>query len=162
EQYLSEKVETLLATVVGQGRARAQVSAQVSFDQVEKTNENYDPDGAVLQTEQRSETGAGRSAAEASGASGGPAVGSHAHQDSRKMERVVGSVGNVTKLTVAVLVDRDAVTSLAGAGGTDAQLTRLESMVRNAIGVDSARGDRVSLMAVHFEPNPAAAAATGA
>lgn len=155
EQYLGDKVESMLATVVGMGRARAQVSAQLSFDQVERTNEDYNPDGAVLQTEQRSETGAG-SAAESSGSQ---TIVSNAYQNSRKMERVVGSVGNVTKLTVAVLVDRDAVNALAGAGGTDAQLARLESMVRNAIGVDSTRGDRVSLMVVHFEPNPVAAAA---
>ncbi len=111
----------------------------------------------MLQTEQRSETGGG--AAESSGTA--QTIVSNAYQNSHKTERIVGSGGNVTKLTVAVLVDRDAINALAGAGGTDAQLARLESMVRNAVGVDSARGDRVSMMAVHFEPNPAAAAGAG-
>jgi len=55
ERQLSEKIESMLATVVGQGRARAQVSALLGFDQVDRTEETYDPETQVLQLEQRSE-----------------------------------------------------------------------------------------------------------
>src|SRR5690349_1954818 len=44
EQHLAGKVEDLLATVVGYGRARAEVSAEMSFDQVDRTVESFDPD----------------------------------------------------------------------------------------------------------------------
>lgn len=148
EQYLVGKVEGLLATVVGNGRARAQVSAQLSFDQVDRTIDTFDPDGQVLKTEQKSEGGA----AEATSSS--ETVISNEYQNSRKLEKIIGSVGNVTRLTVAVLVDEKA---LAGGGVGAASrgavgIDRVEAMVRNAIGVDSTRGDRVSVMSVPFEP----------
>ena len=57
EEYLGEKVEGLLGTMVGTGHARAQVSAQLSFDQVDRTVDSFDPEGQVLESEQKSETG---------------------------------------------------------------------------------------------------------
>ena len=51
------KIQDLVGTVVGVGRVRAQVTAQVSFDQVDATTETFNPDGQVPQTEQRSEGG---------------------------------------------------------------------------------------------------------
>lgn len=158
EQYYVGKVEELLATVVGIGRARAQVAAQLSFDQVDRTIDTFDPDGQVLKTEQKSEGGAGdpTSAAET--------VISNEYQNSRRLEKIVGSVGNVTKLTVAVLVDDQALrggTRAVAASSSVLGVDRIEAMVRNAIGVDSTRGDRVTVMSVPFEPAALPAAAGG-
>lgn len=146
EQHLSDKIEDLLATVVGTGRAQAQVSALLSFDQVDRTIEAFDPDGQVLQTEQRSEPVEG-AAAEGSGAA---SVVNNAYLNSRRLEKIIGSVGNVTRLTVAVLVDEKAVGAGGAAGARNLGVPELEAMVRNAIGADSTRGDRVSVMAVPF------------
>ena len=146
EQDLSLKIEDLLGTVLGAGRVKAQVSAEMSFDQVDRTVETYDPDGQVLQSEQRSESEAGGSTAGAS-----PAVMiNNAYQNSRRLERRVGSVGTVNRLTAAVLVDQGAMATAGGAGGGTGQIARLEAMVRDAIGADSTRGDRVSVLAVTF------------
>lgn len=140
EGRLSEKIETLLGTVLGAGRARAQVAAQLSFDQVDQTVETFDPDGQVLQSEQRSETGAGSDAA------GTQTVVSNAYQNSRRTEKREAAVGTVTRLTIAVLVDEKALRATPSV-----RLDGIEGMVRNAIGADSTRGDRVSVMAVPFE-----------
>jgi flagellar M-ring protein FliF len=157
EQYLSGKVEGLLGTVVGIGRARAQVSALLSFDQVDRTIDTFDPDGQVLKTEQKSEGGGTDPDVAAE------TVISNEYQNSRRLEKIIGSVGNVQRLTVAVLVDEKAL----GAGATGTAPTaaavgidRLETMVRNAIGVDSTRGDRVTVMSVPFEA-PALPTAAG-
>jgi len=101
EQHLAGKVEELLATVVGFGHARAQVSAQLSFDQIDRTIDTYDPETQVLETEQRSETEGGA----AESANGSQTIVSNAYQNSRRLEKIVGSVGSITRLTVAVLVD---------------------------------------------------------
>lgn len=146
EQYLVGKVEQLLATVVGVGRARAQVSAQLSFDQVDRTIDTFDPDGQVLKTEQKSEGGASDQA------SASETVISNEYQNSRRLEKIVGSVGNVSRLTVAVLVDDKALRGAGGTGTSALDVGRVETMVRNAIGVDSTRGDRVTVMALPFEP----------
>ncbi len=154
EAHLSDKLETLLATVVGAGRSRAEVAAEMSFDQVDRTVETYDPDGQVVETEQRSETDGG------TGGTGTQTVVHNDYQNSKKVEKNVQAVGKVTKLTVAVLVDSKALPPPGGAG-RGADLDRIEAMVRNAIGVDSTRGDRVSVMTVPFE-NPNVAGSPGA
>ncbi len=146
EKQLSERVENLLATVLGSHSARVQVSAVLNFEQVDKTIESYDPDGAVLNTEQRSETTGPE--AEEGEASGAETVISNSYQNSRRVERIIGAVGNVNRLTVAVLLDQKRL----GA----ASMEGLETTVRNAIGIDSARGDRVTLMAMPFEIEPIA------
>jgi len=144
EEYLGEKVEGLLGTMVGTGHARAQVSAQLSFDQVDRTVDSFDPEGQVLESEQKSETGS-------SGGAGSQTVVNNGYQNSRKLEKIIGSVGNIQRLTVAVLVDEKAIQK-----GASFRVEQLDAMVRNAVGADSARGDRVSVIAVPFE-TPAAA-----
>jgi flagellar M-ring protein FliF len=140
EGRLTEKIEALLGTVLGAGRTRAQVAAQLSFDQVDETVETFDPDGQVLQTEQRSETGAGADAA------GTQTVVSNAYQNSRRTEKRAAAVGTVTRLTIAVLVDEKALRATP-----TVRLEGIEGMVRDAVGADSTRGDRVTVMAVPFE-----------
>jgi flagellar M-ring protein FliF len=142
ESHLEAKVEGLLATVVGPGRVRAQIAAQLSFDQVDRTVETYDPDGQVLQTEQRSEGG--------DGAGANPqTVVSNAYQNSRKLEKSTESAGKITRLTVAVLVDEKAIQG--GKGRPAVTPLSLEAMVRDAAGVDSTRGDRLTVLSVPFE-----------
>ncbi len=149
ERRLVEKVEALLGTVLGAGRSRASVTAQLSFDQVDQTVETYNPDGQVLQTEQRSETDGGAGGA----GTGTQTVVSNAYQNSRTVEKRENAVGEVTRLTVAVLVDDKALKN-----APNLRLDGLEGMVRDAVGADSARGDRVTVLAVPFE----AVAPTGA
>jgi flagellar M-ring protein FliF len=55
-------------------------------------------------------------------------------------------VGTVTRLTIAVLVDEKALRATPSV-----RLESLEGMVRDAVGADSTRGDRVTVMAVPFE-----------
>ena len=156
ESHLEDKIESMLATVVGPGRVRAQVSAQMSFDQVDRTTESFDPDGQVLQNEQRSEAQGGAVAENG----GSQTVLNNSYQNSHKIEKYVGSVGTVTKLSVAVLVDQKALQS-ATPGGGRMDVSQLEGMVRNAIGADSTRGDRVSVATVSFESGAIAAGANG-
>lgn len=149
EKQLQQKAEEMLATVVGVGRARVQVAAQLNFDQAERTIEAYDPDKQVLQTEQKSETQADTLAG-----TGAQTVVSNQYQNSKTIERVIGSVGTVKKLTVAVLVDDSAIGREATKVGAtqQGQLALLEGAVRNAIGIDSVRGDRITVTAMPFEP----------
>jgi flagellar M-ring protein FliF len=136
-----DKIEGLVSTVVGVGRVRAQVAANVSFDEVDATTETYNPDGQVLQTEQRSEGGP---------TEGGTAqtVVSNQYQNSRRVEKSTSLAGRLTRLTVAVLVDEKAFR----AGEKAKTLGDIDAMVRNAVGIDSTRGDRLTVLAVPFEP----------
>ncbi len=141
EQRTIEKIESLVGTVVGVGRVRAQVSAMVSFDQVDATIETFDPDRQVLQNEQRSEGGS-------SDGTGQQTIIANQYQNSRRLEKSTSLAGRLTKLTVAVLVDERAMRP----GEKERQLGDIAVMVRNAVGVDSTRGDRLDVLALPFEP----------
>ena len=148
EEYLAHNAERILATALGAGEARVQVAAKLNFEQVDKTVETYNPDGAVLQNEQRSEV-TGSDSLEG----GNSTVVNNTYLNSRVVEKVAGSVGGIQRLTVAVLLNQKAIDKNGAGGGTaTADLTRYEQVVRDAIGIDSARGDRLTVTAVPFEP----------
>lgn len=52
EEVLLQRVNSILGPVVGQGRFRAEVSADVDFTAIEKTAEQYNPDLLALRSEQ--------------------------------------------------------------------------------------------------------------
>lgn len=144
EDYLERKVNNLLGAVLGPGTSRVQVSARLNFEQVDRTIETYDPDGQVIASEQRSEVEPG-----AEGAGGLQTVVNNSYQNSRQVERIVGAVGNVGRLTVSVMVDQTRLST-----GSDPGLPRrddIELAVRNAVGYDETRGDQVAVIAVPFE-----------
>jgi len=51
EDYLSKKVETMLATVIGPGNAVVRVSADIDTESTTQTQEKFDPDGQVVRTQ---------------------------------------------------------------------------------------------------------------
>ncbi|HEY4100164.1 MAG TPA: flagellar basal-body MS-ring/collar protein FliF [Gemmatimonadales bacterium] len=148
EQHLATKVEQLLSSAVGPSDVRVQVAARLNFDQVERTIDTYDPNGKVLSNEQRSQTSADSSAGDAAGT-----VINNTYLNSRKLEKIIGETGNVTRLTVSVMLNSRALK--ADQAAQDDQRTSLAQLVRNAIGIDSTRGDQLSVVAVPFtDPVP--------
>ncbi len=147
EHYLAESAERMLATVLGAGGSQVTVNARLNHLQKETTSESYNPDGAVLQNEQRSEvTGAD------SLEGGNSTVVNNTYLNSRVVERVTGSPGQIERLTVAVLIDQKAIERIAPGTPVAQELPRYEQIVRDAIGIDSTRGDRITVSALPFEP----------
>ena len=78
----------------------------------------------------------------------------------RTMQRVVNSVGNIEKLTVAVLVDglyeavavEDGTETIQYAPRTDEELSRITALVKNAVGFDDTRTDQIEVVSMQFEP----------
>jgi flagellar M-ring protein FliF len=165
EGYLEAKADRLLSSLVGAGNARIQVAAVVNFNKIERTTQSVDPERQVTASEQRAEV---TPSTPQQGA--GYATSSTAYENSRSVENFSGAIGNVTRLTVAVLV-ADRVTYPAPApdtvpadsaraaappapvviARTPEELARIETLVRSALGVDSARGDVVSVVSAPFD-----------
>ncbi len=157
ETYMEGKVNGLLSSLVGAGNARVQVAASINFDKVERTVQAVDPDRQALSTEQKAEVtpqtpqqGAGYSTTATS------------YENTKSVESFSGAIGNVKKLTVAVLIaDKVTMPALDSASAlapvplitmrTPEELARIESLVRNALGVDSARGDMISVVSAPFD-----------
>ncbi|MES2305363.1 MAG: flagellar basal-body MS-ring/collar protein FliF [Gemmatimonadota bacterium] len=150
EKHFASKVEQLLSTAVGAAEVRVQVAARLNFDQVDRTVEEYDPKGQVLTHEARSSGGDSATS---------QTVINNDFANSKRVEKIVSQVGNVTRLTVSAMVNSRAL----GTEGAvqDAQRAQLERLIRDAVGADSARGDRISVVAVAFSEPPTVIAAKG-
>lgn len=184
EETYKRRVEDLLTPIVGPGRIRAEVSAEVDFTQVEAVTESFDPQGVVRseQTSENLQTGDGYASGgvpgaltnqppQAGGAADETVVGEDAEvQNSSRsttrnyeMGRTITSTrpqsGLVRRLNVAVLID---TTPPAAAGEAAPQplsqdvIDRYTTLVREAIGFDAARGDRVVIIGEAFLPLEAA------
>ncbi|MHB1310458.1 MAG: flagellar basal-body MS-ring/collar protein FliF [Gemmatimonadaceae bacterium] len=152
EHHLARKAEEILSQMVGVGNARVQVAAAINFDKLERTTQSVDPERQALATQQKAEI--------TPGADGGAASTnvSASYDNSKSTEVFSSASGSIRRLTVAVLVNDVRQPST---GPTDtvprftprstADLARIESLVRTAVGVDSARGDIVSVVSVPFE-----------
>jgi flagellar M-ring protein FliF len=152
ESYLETKAQQIVDEVVGPSSAQIKVAAQINFDRVERTVQTVDPDGQVVQTEQKAEI--------IPGPQGG--AGSNntniAYENSRSMESFTGATGNVKRLSVAVVVDEKRIPKGDSAiyqPRSAAELAQIETLVRNAVGADPARGDLVSVVSMRFSQPPA-------
>jgi len=178
EKTLRSKVESMLEEVVGVDKASARVTADIDFSQEERTEENYDPEGQVIRSEQllTEQDGGGASAdgipgvkgqlatfTEAGGEGGG-AAGVRRNNVVRNYEitrttrRVQGASGVVKRLSVAVMVDG----TYDDVEGKDSEITRtyiprkseeiawFVKMTKNAIGFDEERGDQVEVVSMPF------------
>ncbi|MGH9808312.1 MAG: flagellar basal-body MS-ring/collar protein FliF, partial [Terriglobia bacterium] len=55
EKRMRKQVEDIVSSVVGQGRARVQLSADFDFNKITQTSDKFDPEGRVLRSSQTRE-----------------------------------------------------------------------------------------------------------
>ncbi|SFE95453.1 flagellar M-ring protein FliF [Methylobacterium sp. yr596] len=178
ERRLRNQVEEIVAGIVGSGRARVQVTAELDANRIESRSETFDPESRVVRsTQTRTETQQTQSnengvtvGNELPGANQGqqnqgPREASNKNEEttnyeiSRVTRTEVNEGGRVKRLSVAVLVDG---TYAAGPDGKAAytprpapELERLTALVRTAVGYDKARGDQVEVVNLRFADTPA-------
>jgi flagellar M-ring protein FliF len=71
EDYLSKKVETMLATVIGPGNAVVRVSAEIETEATTLSSEKWDPDGQVVRVQTVTEDTTNSSESRAAGGATG-------------------------------------------------------------------------------------------
>ncbi|WP_333807421.1 flagellar basal-body MS-ring/collar protein FliF [Phenylobacterium sp.] len=176
EARIAKTVKTMVEGVVGQGKARVNVTAELDLSQVTIQEETFDPDGQVVRSETTSEenanenqptqTGQVTAAANIPGAPPNPEgliasnsgrTGTTTNYDISKTIRTeVKEPGQIKRLSVAVAVD--GVTAPPGEDGKPgaytprpaAEMQRIEQLVRTAVGFDQQRGDQVTVINVQF------------
>jgi flagellar M-ring protein FliF len=168
EASLSTDVRNLLATVVGANSASVVVRAQLDFDEESVESETYDPDSATALREQTIDEqfiGAGVPPGGTLGVDGAPIETEDGEEYTydrsevireygvdRVISRTVTAPGRVNQLSVAVVIDDGSLT-----GAPTPPVTEIENLVTAAVGLDTNRGDSISISAVAF---PAADEAT--
>lgn len=149
EAYLEERAEGLVADLVGAGNVRIRISAALNFDRIDRTVQSLDPDLQVVTREERSEIIPGENTVGA-----GSRVESLSYETPRSIETFSGAIGDIKRLTVAVLVNDRVVGDGEGVQleprGPE-ELARIETLVRNAVGLDPARGDDISVVSLPFD-----------
>lgn len=173
ELLLMGRIESILTPFIGDGGVRSSVSAELDFSFSESTSEQYDKDGAVIRSEQTAEESVAGSSGStgvpgaltnqppAAGAlsSGNQATGSNNSSKNAVRNYEVGktishqksSTGEIKKLTIAVVVD-----DMPSKGGgesqplTQQQLDNITGLVKEAVGFNEDRGDRLSVMNASF------------
>src|SRR5262249_45687526 len=55
EKRLKDQIESIVSSVVGSGRARVQVSAEVDYSRIQQTSDTFDPESKVARSTQTRE-----------------------------------------------------------------------------------------------------------
>lgn len=71
EDYLSRKVESMLAAVIGPGNAVVRVSAEIETEATTQTSEKFDPEGQVVRTQTQTDDTTNSTEARAAGGATG-------------------------------------------------------------------------------------------
>ncbi len=173
EEYYKHKISTLLEDALGQGKAVVQVSADIDFDHVETSEDQFDPDTVALRSEQTlEEKGFDKNAQGIPGVKGGLAgklQGNLGQQDqglvtkkkeatknyevSRVKRQTKSAIGKLKRLSVGVLIDgtyteKDGKTQYMPR--SPEEMTKLKNIVRAAMGFSEERGDDLSVQNVPF------------
>jgi flagellar M-ring protein FliF len=179
EERLRTRIEDLLANIVGAGRARVQVSAELDLSRSTKTSETFDPNGQVVRSTQSREgenastqpspSGQVSVATELPGASANPngANGSETgttseevtnYEISKTTQTEMTEAGSIKRLSVAVVVDGTYADDGAGNSTytprTADELAQITALVRSAIGFVETRGDTVEVANLQFAERP--------
>ncbi len=177
QEDLERRIEHMLTPFAGPGRIIAKVNADLDFDRRTIHQEHFDPDESVVRSEQRSmeESSGGTFMEEGvpeapfqEGAQGPATTQETFRQDqtvnyeiSKEEQQIVTSVGDVERLSVAVLVDGEYVTDEAGEmvyePRPEGELENIQQLVQQAVGYSEERGDSIEVSSVAFgvpEPEP--------
>ena len=173
EARVTQAVEDMVGRVVGIGHVRATVTADLNFDRIVENAEVFDPNQQVVRSTQTTEEKSSETAP-ASGdvsvqnnlpgiagdLSGKPTAESGKTQETTNFEigktvrSITKEVGEVKKMSVAVLVDGTYTTDADGkktyAPRSEEDLTRIEALVKSAVGFDETRGDKIQIENMQF------------
>ena len=167
EERVAANLQNMLNRIVGPGKSTVEVSAALDWNKVETSTETYSPDKLPAQIRSQHEavsttSGGGRSA------SGVPGVDSNVptyqavtstttladggtqqmrdtttnYELSKRTETILNAPGGVKRLSVAVVVDSSAVSA--------SQIDGLKETLSAAAGLDSVRGDTISVSSLPF------------
>jgi len=152
EQNLEEKLEEMLTAVLGPGRAAVNVWATIDMNSVSTVTETYEPKGVVSKEEIQSGSEIAPAGGSAAGGSGSTTTKKDEtitteYEIGKTVKQETKLPGNITSLKVAALVDlslpEDANQTSSGAGGKIMQITDVQEIIKNALGLEGTSNIKV-------------------
>jgi flagellar M-ring protein FliF len=177
EKRMRKQVEDIVSSVVGQGRARVELSADFDFNRITQTSDRFDPEGRVLRSSQTREESSATADSNGQVTVNNELPGAQqngaqqaARDQSKKTEETnnyeisrttkteVTEAGRVNRISVAVLIDgaytKTEKGDLVYKERSKDELDRIAALVRSAIGFNQKRGDQVEVVNLKFADAP--------
>ena len=173
EKDLEKRVISILEPVVGKGKVRAKARVNIDFTKVEETKEVFDPDGQVVRSEQKlieqkntpSPQGVpgvqsnlpGKSTTRAGVSSSGSVKQTQTinYEISKVVSHVVSPVGQIKRISIAVLVDGKYIKDKSGkekyVPRSEEEITNYEELIKKAVGFSEDRGDEIKVLNMPFK-----------
>lgn len=178
ENKLVRKAESILARWLGPDRASVEVTADIDFQEKQRTETLFDPESKVKKeetTQTVTQTGVvpypvgtvGATANLLPATSGAdPSAGKYNMEDlkviyenSGTVEKMTDLPGRILRLTVSAVVDASAddqnpadATAAGAATVAGRDLSKIEDLIKQAVGFDVARGDEFSIIIDKLAP----------
>lgn len=179
EDYFTQKIQSMLIPVVGEGNVVVRVSTDLNFDLQKLVEEKYDPEGQVVRSQTSQEDtssssenaassgGAAGTASNTPGAGGGASSGnqssnnnsrknrSTAYEINKTISETVKNPGSIKSISAAVFIAKKVEagsTTSAPVTRTPQEVEALKKMVVNALGMEAKDAEqRVTVQEVAFE-----------
>lgn len=159
EDRMQKAIVSLLEPIAGKGKVKATVNVNLDFDSKQKTQTVVDPNKVIVSQENSKETNNSGSTTTSqspvdnnmsnttTATNNNPSTSSKEDQKTnyevgKSESKVISAPGEVKRLTASVMID----------GNLDAATQQtLQDAVGNAIGLDTLRGDKVSVVGMTFD-----------
>lgn len=178
ERRLSRSIEDMIGRTVGYGKVRAEVNADMNFDRVETTSEQFNPDDKIQRSTQNITEETENTEAQAidsiTVANQLPSTDANnvnpllptSRNSSKRTEATtnfevsktttnqVRTGGEVKRLSIAVMIDGTYKTNPDGTNEyvprSDAELQQIQRLVQSAVGFSPDRGDTIDVVNMQF------------
>ncbi len=174
ETRMTEKVEDQVSRIVGYGNVRAIVTAEMKFDRITTSEELFAPETVVRSSQVTEESSTEREPTPEDISVGNnlPGVGGDLLVDgtpsaensrleeitnfeiSKTIRNTVREVGEIRKMSVAVVVDGRYVKDEEGnktyQPRSESELEQISALVRSAVGLNEERGDVIEVINMQF------------
>ncbi len=177
ERQFEHRIETLLARSVGPEKVAARVNVLLDRQQIQLVEEKYDPDSAVVRSQQKVSSGAKSTESQTSAFPGAEsnlpedqyAEGSKNLTENTKTQEIVNyeinrttstvtkAVGAIQKLSIAVLIDgtykeveKEGKTEKEYAPRSEEEMATFSALVKKIVGFNETRGDQMEIANIQF------------
>lgn len=177
EGLFEKRIQTMLEPVVGLNKVVARVTAEVDFRQVNVSEEKYDPDSAVVRSEQRQKESSSDAVNRTSGSpdlkyevyqteGGTGSSGKNYEKENAVVNyeinkvntQVINSSGDIKRLSAAVIIDGPYESKEDAQGNmvqtfvprSRKEIATFTDIIKKAIGFSEERGDQVNVSNIAF------------
>jgi len=161
ENYLSQKAQAVLNTIVGYGNSIVQMNVELDFTKIDTRKTTYDPEGQVTRSEEvkEDETNQLTSTNQPSSTDRRSNTISN-YEINETVERIIGETGRLKRLTVSVTINDRFVKKPNEEGELieayekwpQESMDTFTELVKTAVGYSQGRGDEISVRNITFDP----------